>query len=283
MAAIAALPLNVTWLWGLEMIAQRRLPWPLGGELSATNHAYRVTPLLPDSTWYGIYLVHWLFCLAWAAATVLPKEPLLVYFIFALLGLARQPYTTAWWTLFITALTARGSMPVVEGVTACCALTMLTSYYGLRMLKGHVLRALIRTWAIEPAQRYLPCGLAQRLVSALKSPGGYVLAWLGDLCIHLIAGSFAVWYFRASIDGLAAAVALPTSFIWLLHTGSRSLPATNDMYGVWPELPYYCWLWLYSSHVAICTLLIFCNGGVGGPSLLTAGVACIGAALNTAR
>lgn len=250
-----ALPLNVFWLWGLGlgMPSNPRLKlWPRGMLLTETNVVYRVEPKLPQHAWNWIYGSHWCVCASWLACLVLPGEVLFVYGVFLFVGLVQHPFTEAWWTLFLAALYGGGAWPLLESITWCCAVTTSTGFYGTQVLVPGAFRGLMQTWLVNPVCRRAPARHAPTLRALTETSAFFVAARIGDLFLHALPTSVAIYLFRGSITSFAALAALPTNLLWLVGSGQTTLAGTNKVYGIAPDLPGYVWNFIYMSHWVFC-------------------------------
>eukprot|EP00930_Biecheleria_cincta_P067652 TRINITY_DN5439_c0_g1_i1.p1 TRINITY_DN5439_c0_g1~~TRINITY_DN5439_c0_g1_i1.p1 ORF type:complete len:472 (-),score=59.46 TRINITY_DN5439_c0_g1_i1:95-1510(-) len=276
-AVAAALPLNMIWLWGLWLSIPAakgsgmlfRL-WPFGRcKLSQTKLAYRVSPELPLGAWSWVYVSHWAVCFVWGSLLLLPCELQAAYMVFVIAGLIRQPYTTAWWCVFLLSLwqgqggnymragPARSGTTMLEGLCCCCAASTSLGFYGAQLLAPYAFRALLEHWLLQPAERLLPTAVAGPLRRWSQSGSFEVVMRIGDLVIHLIPTSLAVALFFPSLSAEAALAALPTNLLWLASTGSTELAATSKLYGVEPPLPALALRYIYGCHWLLCALVIF--------------------------
>jgi len=264
-AALAVLPMNVFWLWGLGTMGMpkqkpRLRLWPICGgiRLKDTNVAYCVAPELPEDAWMWVYGSHWCVCALWAAAMLLPSDVAVALSIFAFFGAIRQPYTGAWWTLFLAALSTR--WPLLQGMACCCGATTSIGFYGTQLLEPYVFKSLMWAWIEKPAQKLGPRWLGDMFAIALESPYFMFALHVGDLFVHLIPTSLAVLWFWRSVTFQAALVSLPTNLLYLAATRYRTLAATNAIYGVDPMLPDYVWSFIYCSHWLLCvTVMVVCS------------------------
>mmetsp|Transcript_80349 Transcript_80349/g.239331 ORF Transcript_80349/g.239331 Transcript_80349/m.239331 type:complete len:469 (+) Transcript_80349:67-1473(+) len=266
LAVAATLPMNILWIWGLGLglpgregdgCPSRTRLWPRGMRLADTNCVYRVAPELPERAWRWIYGSHWAACSIWLSCLVLPKQVIIAFGIFAVFGLRRLPYTTAWWTLFLLSLYGGSDYPMLRGVCACCAVTTATGFYGTQILLPYAFMSLVRVWVVLPVQRLGPRWFAEPLVKASETWAFEVAARLADLCIHLLPTTVAVRIFRDGVTSGAALAALPTNLIYLASTGSSTLAETNKIYGVVPPPPLSIWRFIYGSHWLICSAILF--------------------------
>jgi len=263
LALLVSLPLNVLWLWGLGLGLGgggdggplRRL-WPLGMRLEDTNMAYCVAPALPQGAWLWIYGSHWMACVLWAAVLLLPAEVTFAFCVFAGCGIVRTPYTTGWWTLFLSALLFGESRPLLKGIACCCGATTCVGFYGAQLLAPYAFEQLVRSWAVKPALRYGPRWLAARLPAMVDTELFWAAARLGDVFIHLVPTMTAVYVFRHSVTAAAVLASLPTNLIWLACSGQSTLAGTNAIYGIEPDLPPYVWRFIYGSHWIFCTMAL---------------------------
>eukprot|EP00931_Biecheleriopsis_adriatica_P003961 TRINITY_DN105703_c0_g1_i1.p1 TRINITY_DN105703_c0_g1~~TRINITY_DN105703_c0_g1_i1.p1 ORF type:complete len:465 (+),score=72.82 TRINITY_DN105703_c0_g1_i1:112-1506(+) len=276
-AVSVVLPLNVIWLWGLCLGIRPdwRSFWPGSLQLSQTELAYHVSPPLPRSAWSWVYGSHWAVCLLWGAVLVLPREVLLVYGLFVLVGMAWQPYTLGWWCLFLASLwqggggsylralsgaTAGEHILLLEGICCCCAASTSLGFYGAQLLAPYAFRALLDHWLLQPAARWLPEPVAGSLQHWAESWSFVVVTRIGDCLLHLVPTSIAVVLFFPSLSAKAALAALPTNLVWLASTGSLKLAMTSKIYGVEPPLPGHVLKYLYGCHWALCgALFLFCT------------------------
>lgn len=258
-AVVLALPMNVIWLWGLGLSMprgrekQRPFLWPLTTQLEDTNAVYRVVPKPPKVAWLWIYGAHWFACTVWLAAALMPAEVLFAYAVFTFFGVIHQPYTASWWAIFVVAVLGRGACPALEGMACCCAGTLLLGFYSAQLLAPHAFRALVRCWVIAPLQERCPSCLSAVARTVAAEPSWFfLLARLGDLCIHLIPSMAAMCLYWGRVTPAVALAALPSNLLWLFGARGCSPADSNRVYGVEPDLPGLVWWLIYASHWVGC-------------------------------
>lgn len=275
-AVAAALPLNTIWLLGLWLSIPApqgssmlsRL-WPFGKcKLSQTRLAYRVSPELPLEAWSWVYGSHWAICFVWGVLLLFPAELQAAYMVFVLAGLVGQPYTTAWWCLFLVSLwqgqggnhmrgaPASPGTTMLEGLCCCCAASTCLGFYGAQLLAPHAFRALLESWLLQPAERLLPTSVAGPLRRWSQSRSFVAVMRIGDLLLHFIPTSLAVILFFPSLSAEAALAALPTNLLWLASTGSNEFAATSKLYGVEPPLSTLALRYIYGCHWLLCASVV---------------------------
>mmetsp|Transcript_23013 Transcript_23013/g.52707 ORF Transcript_23013/g.52707 Transcript_23013/m.52707 type:complete len:472 (-) Transcript_23013:80-1495(-) len=263
-AVAAALPLNVFWLWGLGVGLPRakggawlsglRL-WPANMKLTDTNLVYCVAPALPRSAWLWIYGSHGIACGLWVTCLLLPRPLLVAYAIFIGTGLAKLPYTQAWWMVFLCSLCTYGSpsWSFLQGMCACCGITTAAGFYGTQILAPYAFWSLVEVWALQPCERYAPAWLSRRLRAVSGTAAFPYLARAGDTALHLVPTMTALYLFYSKVTCGAALAALPSNLAYMLATGSTRFAECNQVYGVKPELPNYVWWYIFVVHWAICS------------------------------
>lgn len=260
--ALAALPMSLLWLAGL------RLSWGSGCDLALSRHAYRTSVELPKEAWVFVHASHALVCFGWLSGLLLPGTVLGSLALFVLMGRVKQPFTTAWWVMFVTCLwftygpgAARlGASPaqnleLLKGMTCICAVTMSAGFYGAQVFSREAFPSMVLNWAVRPTAKWFPW-LGKPLLGWSESRSFWILARLGDSCLHLIPSICAALAFRSSLSAWSALSALPMNLIWLWSAGATSLEATNDLYGVEPPLSKAALYYVYGSHWVICLCAI---------------------------
>eukprot|EP00927_Polykrikos_kofoidii_P035181 TRINITY_DN29755_c0_g1_i1.p1 TRINITY_DN29755_c0_g1~~TRINITY_DN29755_c0_g1_i1.p1 ORF type:complete len:555 (-),score=57.15 TRINITY_DN29755_c0_g1_i1:155-1819(-) len=261
MAALVALPLNALWLWGVSVRQNQFLPWKLRPEQS--NDAYGV-PLSPR-VWAWILISHWVVCAAWFACLCLPYECILMYALYIIAGLTRQPFTNAWWMTFLPVLFAGDDVatPFLKACVGLVAASVPIGFYTMQIVYPHVFMCMVKAWAIEPVERYAPMWVSSRWVSFSKTRGFLVLARAGDLSLHVVPTLLACWWGFPHLTTPAVVATTPVNFFWWVSysfsSGATKLADTNWIYGMEPNMPDRSWLILYSSLVGLCSIaLCYC-------------------------
>lgn len=256
-ALLASLPLSAVWLWGVHFRVYDwpATPWRL--TVSNTNLVYHVEPELPHDAWVWVYGSHTLACILWLVCLLCPAEVLLALSVFVGMGVLKQPFTTAWWCLFIVSLLSNGQLPLLQGITWCCGLTMAFGWYSTQVCLPYVFRACLQAWLFDPVVKFAPTSIAKIAEQLREDRRFYVLARFGDiLTVHALPAFVAACLFRHNVTPLAVVVATPSNLIWLLATGGRSLADTNLVYGVKPDPPQFFWKALYASHGCLCLVIL---------------------------
>lgn len=262
LSALVALPMSLTWLCGLSLgLTKDEIR---GGDLSLSRHAYRVSSELPQEAWIFVHASHGIVCLTWILALLLPGIALGVTGLFILMGIVKQPFTTAWWCIFATCMwfnygptqwrsvEEAANLKLLEGLCCICAATMSLGFYGAQVFSPWAFRSMVLNWAVRPLARWFP-SISKALLGAVETEIFWILARLGDSMLHLIPSILAVCLFHSSVTVLSAAVAMPLNLVWLYSAGARSLEATNELYGVEPHLASGTLHFVYGSHWMVCT------------------------------
>jgi len=182
------------------------------------------------------------------------------------MGAIKQPFTTAWWCLFVLSVWITGAdsrrheSPAVEhlkGITCICAATMSMGFYGAQVLAPSAFRSMVMNWAVHPLVHAAPA--AKPLLRWAQRDAFWVSARLADCFLHFIPSVIAMYLFCASVTVTTAVMALPLNMVWLACTGARSLEATNQLYGITPPLSKLALNYVYASHWALCTgVAVYC-------------------------
>eukprot|EP00913_Durusdinium_trenchii_P009973 g9359.t1 len=85
------------------------------------------------------------------------------------MGRVKQPFTTAWWVMFVTCLwftygpgAARlGASPaqnleLLKGMTCICAVTMSAGFYGAQVFSREAFPSMVLNWAVRPTAKWFP-------------------------------------------------------------------------------------------------------------------------------
>lgn len=263
LSALVALPMSLTWLCGLSLgLTEDAIRQ---GDLSLSRHAYRVSSELPKEAWIFVHASHGVVCLTWILALLLPGIALGVTGLFILMGIVKQPFTTAWWCMFATCMCFNygplrqwrlveqpANLKLLEGLCCICAATMSLGFYGAQVFSPWAFRSMVLNWAVRPLARWFP-SISKPLLHAVETKTFWILARLGDSMLHLIPSIVAVCLFHSSVTFLSALVAFSMNLVWLYSAGARSLEATNELYGVEPHLASGTLHFVYGSHWLVCT------------------------------
>jgi len=265
-SALAALPLNLIWLWFFGLSKQpdsdtskpwlvRRHIWPMGLELKETNAAYNVEPALPSVALEWAFGSHLFVCASIAAWLGLPTDVAIAYGVFAVHGLLWQPFTTAWWIVWLISLFSPHVGPLYRGIVACCGATVAIGWYGTQFLVPSALECLVGVWLFDPVDRLAPTWVASRMALFRKSRWSMIFATMGDMGMHFFPTLAAVILYRHEVTTGAALIAMPSNFLYLICSRTITLSDTNRIYGVKPQPPNYVWTYIYGSHVVTCAVV----------------------------